>query len=188
MAALWGSPPTHPHPRTVEKGTRQQSQRGWGMGSLLLQPSGSQMLVPASLNKNATLGTHSCHLDTELCRPALRSLCGFSSGLRSSPPTLRPERHGNVTGPLPPNSQGIHPTPAVWKANSVAPGGVNRPRLAAVITAPWFLYRSSLMSTPSSDAEPRSRPPPLSQSQLLHLGQALATSLPACLFSVWLPG
>ena len=71
MAALWGSCPPTPRPGTVEKGTHQQSQRAWGMGSLLLQPSGFQMLVPASLNKNTTLGVHSCHLDTELCHPTL---------------------------------------------------------------------------------------------------------------------
>lgn len=97
MAALWGRATPLP-PGTVKKVTRQQSQRGWGMGSLLLHPSSFQTLVPASLNKNATLGTQSCHLDTELCHPALASLCCFSSGLRSSPPTLRPERPRDVTG------------------------------------------------------------------------------------------
>ena len=138
LTAPWGRAT-----RGCGKGPPLQNQWGFGNGLLLHPPSRFQMVIPASSNKNATLGAHPCHLGTALCCPALS-------------PTLLLQLLVQVSTPLPsglvvwmswgchpntqpPNSQGIHPTPTIWKANRTALGRVNRQCLAAVITALLFL-------------------------------------------------
>lgn len=177
-----GSPSPH-------RDCSQPSQRGWGMGSLLLRPSRLRTLVPASLNENASLGTHSCHLDPELCRPALSSLRCLSSGLRSSPPTpRRPDRPRNVAGRAPPLPRhSARANRLEGKQRGTGQGKHTVPRSCDYCPVVPVLVFPSLVSTPSSDTVPRSWLASPSQSLLLHRGQALATSLPACLFSVWPP-
>lgn len=129
--SLGRAPPPH-------RDCSQPSQRGWGMGSLLLHP--SRCLVPASLNENATLGT---------------PLLPFGHRALPSPPYHHPAASapgsglhpllGGLTVPdmprtTPPTPKAFSPALTVWKANSVAPARVNTPCLAAVTAAPWFLY------------------------------------------------